>query len=135
MKFTNDALAAYNKGVADGTITDTVAEIIEVIMEQEIVSYCSENGTYSFDGGDLITGEDMRDLTGYTDAELSMLVFNSEKYYTCMINFGLLSVTNLLRYNSIEYTVAQWDMLCRDYHADLEEREGLIGPYSEEENA
>jgi hypothetical protein len=65
----------------------------------------------------------MKDLTGYTDAELSMFVFNSEKYYTCMINFGLLSVTNLLRYNSVEYTVAQWDMLCRDYHADQQERE------------
>jgi hypothetical protein len=123
MKFTNDALAAYNKGVADGTITDTVAEIIEVIMEQEIVSYCSENGTYSFDGGDLITGEDMRDLTGYTDAELSMLVFNTELYYTCMIEDGLLQVTNMLRLNSVEYTGAQWDMFARDYHADQQERE------------
>jgi hypothetical protein len=54
MKFTNHALSAHSKGVADGTITDTVAEIIEIIMYQEIVSYCSANGTYSFDGGDII---------------------------------------------------------------------------------
>ena len=81
----------------------------------------------------------MSDLTGYTDAELSMFVFNTEEYYTCMIDFGLLQVTNRLRLDSVEYTVAQWDMLCRDYYADLEEREGLIGPYSDqqerEENA
>jgi hypothetical protein len=63
-----------------------------------------------------------QDLTGYTDAELSMFVFNSEQYYACMTNFGLLSVTNMLRLNSIEYTVAQWDMLCRDCHADQQER-------------
>ena len=57
MKFTNEALAAYDRGVADGTITDTVAEIINILEHQEIVSYCSANGTYSFDGGDIITGE------------------------------------------------------------------------------
>lgn len=57
MKFTNEALAYYGKGVVDGTITDTVTEIINVIMYQDIVSYCSENGTYSFDGNDIIMGE------------------------------------------------------------------------------
>ena len=63
----------------------------------------------------------MSDLRGYTDAELSMFVFNTELYYTCMIEDGLLQVTNMLRLNSIEYTVAQWDMLCRDYHDDQQE--------------
>jgi len=57
MKFTNEALAYYGKGVVDGTITDTVAEIIEIIMEQEIVSYCSEHGTYCFDTDDINMGE------------------------------------------------------------------------------
>ena len=57
MKFTNEALSAHSKGVADGTITDTVAEIISIIIEQDIVSYCSEHGTYSFDYDDIITGE------------------------------------------------------------------------------
>ena len=59
MKFTNEALAAYNKGVADGTITSTVTEMIEIILQQEIVSYCSENGTYSFDTYDIIIGENV----------------------------------------------------------------------------
>jgi hypothetical protein len=54
MKFTNEARAAYNRGVADGTITDTVTEVINIVMYQEIVSYCSEHGTYSFDIGDII---------------------------------------------------------------------------------
>ena len=57
MKFTNEALSSYSRGVADGTITSTVAEMIEIILQQEIVSYCSENGTYSFDTYDIITGE------------------------------------------------------------------------------
>jgi hypothetical protein len=56
MKLNSEALAAYDRGIADGTITDTVAEIIDILEHQEIVSYCSENGTYSFDGGDIITG-------------------------------------------------------------------------------
>jgi len=55
MKFTREARAAYNKGVADGTITDTITEIINTVNYQEIVSYCSEHGTYSFDCGDVIT--------------------------------------------------------------------------------
>ena len=62
------------------------------------------------------------DLTGYTDAELSMFVFNTEEYYKCMIDDGLLQVTNKLRLDGIEYTPDQWDMLCRDYHADQQER-------------
>ena len=65
----------------------------------------------------------MNDLTGYTDAELSMFVFNTAEYYNHMIDFGLLSVTNKLNSYGVKYTPDQWDMLCRDYHADLEERE------------
>ncbi len=57
MKFTNEALSAYSKGAADGTITDTVAEIIETIIKQEIVSYCSKHGTYSFDTDDIDMGD------------------------------------------------------------------------------
>ena len=65
----------------------------------------------------------MKNLTGYTDAELSMFVFNTEKYYTCMIEGGLLEVTNMLNRRGVKYTPDQWDMLCRDYHADQQERE------------
>ena len=65
MKFTNEALSSYSRGVADGTITDTVAEIIEIIMYQEIVSYCPHRGTrvgisartYTFDTSDIVMGE------------------------------------------------------------------------------
>ena len=57
MTLNSEARAAYDKGVADGTITDTITEVIHTVMYQEIVSYCSENGTYSFDGGDIIMGE------------------------------------------------------------------------------
>ena len=64
----------------------------------------------------------MKDLTGYTDAELSMLVFNNYKYYNHMLDFGLLSVANKLNSYGFKYTQDQWDMLCRDYHADAQER-------------
>jgi len=48
--FTNpDATIAYGKGVVNGTINDTIEEIYEIVMEQEIVSYQSELGTYTFD--------------------------------------------------------------------------------------
>ena len=65
----------------------------------------------------------MNDLTGYTDAVLSMYVFNTESLYTHMRDFGLLSVTNALRAYGIKYTQDQWDMLCRDYHAEQQELE------------
>ena len=65
MKLTREALAAYDRGVTDGTISDTVAEIIETLVGnafdyegQDIVSYCSANGTYSFDGSDIIMGDE-----------------------------------------------------------------------------
>ena len=52
------ARAAYDKGVADGTIGDSIAEVIALLSwEQEIVSYCSEHGTYSFDTDDIIGEE------------------------------------------------------------------------------
>lgn len=37
---------AINKGIDIG---DTLAEIAEIVMEQDIVSYCNENGCVSFD--------------------------------------------------------------------------------------
>lgn len=56
--FTNpDATIAYGKGVVDGTITDTVSEIYEIVMEQEVVNYSSEKGSYTFDYLDFEGGE------------------------------------------------------------------------------
>ena len=52
--FNKEALAAYKKGRADGTIEDSITEICIILEEQEIVSFCSEHGTYSFDNGDII---------------------------------------------------------------------------------
>ena len=55
--FNKEALAAYKKGKADGTIADSITEICVILEDQDVVSYCSENGTYSFDNGDIIEGE------------------------------------------------------------------------------
>jgi len=60
MELTREARAAYDKGVANGTIGDSITEVINLLMwEQEIVSYCSANGTYSFDYDDLIGDNDV----------------------------------------------------------------------------
>lgn len=40
---------AINKGIDIG---DTLAEIAEIVMEQDIVTYCNENGCVSFDYDD-----------------------------------------------------------------------------------
>jgi|TARA_R110000851_G_scaffold103096_1_gene219873 hypothetical protein len=42
----------YEKGIADKTITDSIFDILKIVAEQEIVSYCSSKGTYSFDESD-----------------------------------------------------------------------------------
>ena len=49
------------------------------------------------------------DLREHTDAELSMFVFNTAQYYNHMIDFGLLSVTNMLNSYGVKYTPDQWD--------------------------
>ena len=47
---------AYARGVKDGTIDDSINEIYNIVLEQEVVSYCSSKGSYTFDiydfGGD-----------------------------------------------------------------------------------
>ena len=57
MHLTMEARAAYDKGVANGTIGDSITELIHTVLYQEIVSYCSEHGTYSFDDSDITLGE------------------------------------------------------------------------------
>ena len=54
MKLTRYAQEAYNTGVTDGTVDDSVADIIEIILCQGVVSYCSANGSYCFDVGDIV---------------------------------------------------------------------------------
>ena len=54
MYLSREALEALNKGTKEGTITDNEEQIIDIILEQEIVSYCSSKGSYSFDYTDII---------------------------------------------------------------------------------
>ncbi len=43
------AMEAYKEGVKNGTISSSMQEVIETVIEQEVVSYCSTKGTYTFD--------------------------------------------------------------------------------------
>ena len=54
--FKREALEAYKQGKANGTISDGIADIIAIIDEQEVVSYCSELGSYTFDYFDITGG-------------------------------------------------------------------------------
>ena len=71
----------------------------------------------------------MNDLREYTDAELSMLVFNTERYNDAIMRAGLFEVREVLQDDDVLYTPDQWGMLCRDYFDALD----LKPPY--EENA
>ena len=49
MKLNKKAYDAYKAGVADGTITCSREKLINTVLAQEVVSYCSTKGTYTFD--------------------------------------------------------------------------------------
>jgi hypothetical protein len=49
MVVSKEARKAWSKGVKDGTINDTMDEIYDIVREQEVVSYCSSKGSYTFD--------------------------------------------------------------------------------------
>ena len=53
MNLTAKALEAYNAGVLNGTITCSIEKLIITVLEQEVVSYCSKKGTYTFDHFDV----------------------------------------------------------------------------------
>ena len=65
--FNRVALNAYKHGSANGTITDSITEIISIIDEQEVVSYCSEKGSYTFDNGDISDPDGDRAYFGFSD--------------------------------------------------------------------
>lgn len=48
-----EAQEAYDRAFDLGVVDDTVDEIIQIVLDQEIVSYCSSEGTFSFDVYDL----------------------------------------------------------------------------------
>ena len=56
MKLNKKALDAYKAGVADGTITCSKENLIATVLAQEVVSYCSTKGTYTFDYMDIEEG-------------------------------------------------------------------------------
>ena len=53
MNLTSEALEAREWALEKGIPVDTVEEIIKIVLDQEIVSYCTENGTVSFDHYDV----------------------------------------------------------------------------------
>jgi len=53
MNLTAKALEAYKAGVADGTVTCSIEKLIATVLAQEVVSYCSKKGTYTFDHFDV----------------------------------------------------------------------------------
>ena len=52
-EFNRKALEDYNNAVERGIVTDRESEIISIILDQEIVSYCTSKGCVSFDYSDL----------------------------------------------------------------------------------
>jgi|TARA_R110001632_G_scaffold24641_2_gene68480 hypothetical protein len=53
MKLTPKAREAYKAGVADGAVTCSIEKLIATVLAQEVVSYCSKKGTYTFDHFDV----------------------------------------------------------------------------------
>jgi len=49
----NEAIAAYNKAFNQGIVSDSIKEIVEILDNQDIVSYCTSKGCIAFDHGDL----------------------------------------------------------------------------------
>ena len=54
MQLDSVSYAAYKDGVENGTIKDSEQDIVMIVLDQEVVSYCSEYGSYTFDYLDLI---------------------------------------------------------------------------------
>jgi len=54
MNLTPEAREAYKAGVADGTIKCSIEKLINTVLAQEVVSYCSKKGTYTFDYFDVV---------------------------------------------------------------------------------
>ena len=52
-EFNRKAFEAHQYGVERGIVSDSESEIISIILEQEIVSYCTSKGCVSFDYNDL----------------------------------------------------------------------------------
>ena len=58
MNLKPEARQARDWALEKGIPVDSVDEIIKTVLDQEIVSYCSENGTVTFDYLDVDMGID-----------------------------------------------------------------------------
>jgi len=50
----SEAWFAYVEGYNNGTITDSEQDIVQIILDQDVVSYCSSKASYTFDYNDLV---------------------------------------------------------------------------------
>ena len=53
MQLDSVSYAAYVDGRDNGTIKDSEQDIVKTVLDQEVVSYCSKYGSYTFDYMDL----------------------------------------------------------------------------------
>ena len=60
---------AYARGVKDGTIDDSINEIYNIVLEQEVVSYCSSKGSYTFDIYDFEVNQQLSRLADMGEAD------------------------------------------------------------------
>ena len=51
-----EATKEYDQGVHEGVIDESKEWIVNTVLEQEIVTFCTSEGQYSFDYCDLIEG-------------------------------------------------------------------------------
>ena len=53
LKFYPEVQTAYEKMFALGVVDATAEEVIELIMDQEVISYATEKGMITFDPSDV----------------------------------------------------------------------------------
>lgn len=49
MRLNKEALELLTKSQAEGLVLDSEQDIIDIVRNQEVVTYCSENGSVTFD--------------------------------------------------------------------------------------
>lgn len=69
MNMTMQSAQAYARGVKDGTIDDSINEIYNIVLEQEVVSYCSSKGSYTFDIYDFEVNQQLSRLANMGEAD------------------------------------------------------------------
>ena len=56
--FNKTAMEAYEWAVDNGICDDPIEDIIDIVMDQEVVSYCTSKGSVTFDIYDVVSDED-----------------------------------------------------------------------------